>query len=63
MKKEIHTKEYGYVVAVEYRKALKVGGSMVLPLTKYLPESDLIRIVVKEMSASKTEIVLERVNE
>lgn len=63
MKKEIHTKDYGYVVAVEYRKVLRVGGSLVVPLTKYVPDSEMVRIIIKEQNVFRTELVIERVNE
>ena len=62
MKKDVVTKEFGFVVAVEYRKTLHIGGSIALPLTKYIPNSDVIQVIVHECNDKETVITLRKVN-
>lgn len=63
MKKEVNTTDWGKVVAVEYRKVTQLGGSLVVPLTKYLPEGDIVRIIILDMTKNRTSIIIERVND
>lgn len=62
MKKLIDTKEFGKVVAVEYRNPQSVGGAQMLSLTKWLPEGTQVRVIILESSAIRTKLIIEKVN-
>lgn len=61
-KADIHTKEFGKVVAIDYRKVLQVGGSRVLPLTHYLPEAETVQVIVLECDDNMAKIIIRKVN-
>jgi len=63
MLKNIKTRDFGKVVAVEYRKISQVGGSRMLPLTEYYPKSDQVRIIVIDCDDNSCTLVIEKINE
>lgn len=63
MKKEIDSTTYGFVCGIEYVHPFRSGGSIVIPLTNYLPEGKLLRVIVLDCNKKRTQLVIESVVE